>query len=295
MKIWPMPSFPNVVIGNPVVNLPKGKVKSWIPVRQRTDSPWRTFAGMTLLVMCGGAFSNSLHALQVSPSYQLFTLERGETVTRELMLTNNEGKDLLVIPSVNEWVKSKVNKDIPVSSWLTILNSTFSLRKGESRHIKFTAHAPKKAKGEVMGMLSFDTRSGTESSLHFRLSAAVYVGIKGTEQFKADIPEITIINSSDSVKANFTLHNTGNVHIRPYGFIQIKDAQGQSQANIQIQHGNPTHPGQSRAYGGQVKQFTLKPGKYTAVVTLTDLDRRFEISIDPRPFVVKQGGEVEWK
>src|SRR5262245_2542822 len=83
-------------------------------------------------------------ALQVKPTYQIFTVEPGDEVRGELVLTNTEEADITVTPEVKEWYAIPANEGIRVHEWLKVLDSTFTFKPGESRTINFSAKAPKK-------------------------------------------------------------------------------------------------------------------------------------------------------
>ena len=69
------------------------------------------------------------------------------------------------------------------------------------------------------------------------------------------------------------LLNTGNVHIRPHGYLQILDSKNEVLANIEIE-GPPAFPGQPRNYTGRrLQDFLLEPGTYTASISVRDRDR----------------------
>jgi hypothetical protein len=154
--------------------------------------------------------------------------------------------------------------------------------------------APKKAQGELVGMLSFRTKSAIRSSVEFMLSGAVYVAVQGTEKVAGDVHAMMVTPSSDSVRAGIVLRNTGNVHLRPVGILQILNDKDQPVANVELEQGQPTYPGNERPYLGVVKDLRMAPGKYSARIKLTDFDRGVVIDERRQKFLLTEDRQVKF-
>src|SRR6185503_12517215 len=137
-------------------------------------------------------FTARAGALQITPTYQIFTVKAGEETTGELTLTNTEDADVTVNPELKEWFTLPANKDFKVEDWLKVMEPPFTFKPGESRKIRFIAKAPKKAKGELVGMLSFLTRKKSLGSVTFRLSVGIYVAVQGTEKFEGEVSAVSV-------------------------------------------------------------------------------------------------------
>lgn len=234
-------------------------------------------------------------AIAITPSIQAFELLPGEKVESQITVANTEEETLQVVPVMKTWFELKENKGIKVSDWLEYESAaSFSLKPGESKTLRFHVRAPKKAVGELIGMLSFRTKSPTRTSVEFVMSSAVYLALKGTEKLKGQVAAFTVTPSSSQLTAGILVRNAGNVHLRPYGILQILDSKDQPYANVELEKGQPVYPGQQRAYMGTIKDFTLKPGQYTAVIGIEDNDRNVTIDSRREKFTVAEDFKVRF-
>ena len=231
-------------------------------------------------------------ALQVSPTYQLFQLKPGDTMTGQMTLTNNEGETITLRPSVKDWYLLNVNADHKVNTWLHLDDTKeFTLKPGESRLITYKIQPQKKAKGELAGAVSF-AHKATADGITMQLSVVQYAGLKGTEKLATEVAGLGI-NISSNTEVGVLLENTGNVHIRPRGYIYVETPKGERILNVEIPISQPAFPGQQRPYAGTVKGFTLPPGNYVARFELTDTDRPVKYSLKPKKFSVDANGKVD--
>lgn len=231
-------------------------------------------------------------AIQVSPTYQVFQTKAGSKVEGEMTVTNNEGEDITLTPSVKEWFRLNVNKGANVENWLRLDDKKeFTLKNGQSRVLKYTLAPPRNAKGELAGAITISTKPKA-NMITMMLSVVQYVGIKGTEKVSMEIEGLGI-NISSNTEVGVALANTGNVHIRPHGYVYINDANGQRLVNAEIQIGQPTFPGATTTYTSTVKGYRLSPGKYTARIELSDVDRHVDFPVQTKKFSVTPEGKVE--
>ncbi len=245
------------------------------------------------LALGGLAGPAQLSALQVTPTVQLFTLPRGGEEKAQVTLTNTEDTDLTVKALAADWHEYPANKSIKTADWLKVSGEPFVLKKGESKVIPFKIDLPKKAVGEVMGMLSFDTKSPTTGDLTFRMSVAIYAAIQGTEKIDASV-EAIMVNPSSDTAFGYLLVNKGNIHLRPYGLMEVFDENDALIANVVFTKEAPTHPGQAKGYYHTLKAFRLPDGRYKAVIGLSDADREYQLPVFKKKFSMKEG-KVELK
>jgi hypothetical protein len=234
----------------------------------------------------------SVFALQVAPTYQMFALSAGEKIHGELTLTNNDDLDINVEPGTKEWFTSTINKNLKPDDWLKVSRDQFVLKAGESKRISFSVVAPKKAVGELNAMLSFETKKQNSPNISFRLSVAIYATIKGTEKVQGQVGGVAVIPSSDTTVA-VLVQNPGNVHLRPRGFVEIRDTKGQQVANVEIDQGAPVFPGMERPFEGRIRNFRIPTGEYVAHISMMDIDTKYQMPLVKKKFVVKDAGKVE--
>lgn len=242
--------------------------------------------GMALLLV------TDLYALEVKPTYRIFVLKPGERIREELTLTSTEETALNVSAETKDWYVMPANKNIKTGDWLKIDEKPFVLKPGESKVIRFTAGAPKKATGEVMGMLSFFTKNQEGGMLSFRLSVAVYVVIQGTEKKQGEVTAISIVSSTNTV-VSYLFNNTGNVHLRPKGLMKVYNENDELVLNMVYDQSLPTYPGRPQAYSGTVKNYRLPEGRYTAHIQLQDADWNFDYPLQKKKFSVTSEGKTK--
>jgi hypothetical protein len=230
-------------------------------------------------------------ALSVTPTYQVFRLKQGGKTMGQLTITADETTDLIVTPSVKEFYTLAPNKNIKVNDWMQVNAKPFELKKGESRTFTFEIKVPKKAQGELAGVLHFDTKSPIVGMITLQLSLAVYVAVEGTEKPSMDIDGVSIKVSTNTSVA-ILVHNKGNIHLRPRGLVQIYDEKEKLLMNAMINQGDPALPGQPRMYSSTVKDYRLPSGSYVAHIGLDDADWGYQFPLIKKKFSIDKDGKV---
>ena len=243
---------------------------------------WGTLLGTVLSF--GGM--DSLWAIHVSPGYQIVVLKPGKKSKIEVTLTNNEEEDLAIEGGSKDWFVLPENEKFSAADWLTINDedARFDLKVGETRKVTYRVKAPRKAVGELVGMATFLAESKQEKAVNVRMSVAVYVVIKGREKYDGVVDSVSIDASDGNLKAGIAVQNTGNVHMRFSGLIQIFDKEDQVVANVKIKHGNPVYPGQTKTYFGQIEGYSLPSGRYFVQASLADIDWNSKILTEKKKF-----------
>jgi hypothetical protein len=211
-------------------------------------------------------------ALQISPTTQSYEVKPGGKVQGEFTVTNSDNFEIMVFPEPRDWYTTEEHKKYKMSDWFVMKSTSVFLKPGDSQKVLFELQAPKGAKGEFMGMASMVIDDGSAGMLQQRLSAAVYLQIKGTEIIGARMVGLMIHPSTTSLQGGILIQNTGNVHVRPEGVFQIANAKNEPLYNFVIQRDRPTQAQQTREYTGDIPGIQLKPGHYIVNVTLTDID-----------------------
>lgn len=205
----------------------------------------------------------------------------GESVKGEVEAFNETSSTVAVHVSLKEWFQLNENKDYPVSAWLDLKKTDFELRPGQKMSVPFTVKVPTGTAttpppgGFLMGMLSFAADEGGQSMVNLVMSVSVYVTIKGTERLEAVLTKCGLGNNKGSLEAIVEVSNTGNVHLRPTGIVEIFDKRGRLVETAVVQEGWPVFPGQARSY--QAKLGTaLKKGIYRQRVSMQLWDKKQE-------------------
>lgn len=231
-------------------------------------------------------------ALRVSPTYQNLQVMPGELLTSELTLVNGEEGEVEVKPSVTPFYSLPENKKFQVSDWLLLDSTPFTLKKGEARNVSFRVKTPKKAMGELAGNIRFETQSSQTGIISLALSLAVYAQIKGTQKPSLRVDGMSVALSSDT-HIRLLLHNQGNIHLRPHGFVTVYDERNQVALHVAIQNGAPALPEQTRMFEGFVSNYRLSEGRYRADISLSDSDGSYVLPPVQKNFIVTSDGLIE--
>ncbi len=248
-----------------------------------------------VLSMLIGLFALDGFAIQVSPTYQMFTVKPGGKAEGRCTVTNNEENDLKISLSSKDWFIAPGNEKFKATDWLTFKTKEFSLKKGASQEINFFVKAPKGAQGELIGMLSFSLIEEIPTNINKVLSVAIYNAIEGSEKIKGNIKAIMVSPTTGTVSVSVLLENRGNVHLRPSGFFEMRNDKDQTVANIFLEQGRPTYPGKEGVYMGKLNDIRLKPGIYKCVITMTDIDRQIEFVKTSKKVEILENYSVEMR
>jgi hypothetical protein len=230
-------------------------------------------------------------SLSVAPGRTEIRLAPGKKLSFEITVRNDTDRDLDIETAMRDWFVLEVNKGLKVEDWLKIVKPKhFHLKPDESQKVKLTARSPKKGQGELVGMVSFICQTNPPSMVTPVISVSVYLAIAGTENPAGEIKSVDVMPIGQGVRLMATLKATGNVHLRPTGFIQIYDEGGTEMAKVPVMEGSPTYPGNERMYAADSPTLALKPGKYSLQANLSSQGLAFKSS---RTFEVGKDGHIQ--
>jgi hypothetical protein len=237
--------------------------------------------------------------LGLSPAILDITMSRGESLQRQITVANVEKVALAVRVYAENFEASdpfggiKFNTDstkqYSSSSWLTINNPSLILAPGEQTKLNFTVTAPADAEpGGHYSVLFFEplspTSDGTRSQIGIsqRVGALLFITVRGD-----NIEQGQVLGASTSttcsglgcsfktapfhewgpVPFTFNFQNTGNIHVRVTGRIQITDMFGHLVGNIPVPE-ETVLPGSTRNFSATWLRDVLF-GRYQAKLSIT--------------------------
>ncbi|MFC1780070.1 WxL protein peptidoglycan domain-containing protein [Patescibacteria group bacterium] len=163
------------------------------------------------------------------------------------------------------------NTTFSLASWATITPEEFVLRPAEQQVVSFTINVPANAEpgghyGSIVAYISGGGSETTGSSIGSKRGALVLLRVSG------DIKENIIVNTFSTksfqekgpVEFDLKFENTGNVHVRPAGFITITDTFGNQVVELEIPQNNVIPDAIRQA--GTTWEDTNLIGRYTATL-----------------------------
>lgn len=235
-------------------------------------------------------------------------VDGGSETKGEYTVINDTDEPAHVKVDIEDWFKSRLGKEtIPVEDWIKVDPMEFDIGPKESRTVEYVVNPPAGQAGELAAMVFFGTPS-TEGTFGItsRFGVSVYAAIKDTILLECNIKRAGVYKDTRdpdkgpklaerNIVFNVLVDNTGNVHIRPTGYINITGEDG-TVYKVKIERGFPVYPGKSLSIGIPWNKSDVKPGKYEAVISLDygslyKADKKIEKKIS---FSVEKDGSVSF-
>lgn len=185
--------------------------------------------------------------LTVSPPSQEVTVDPGGTATVKAKLRNPGSTTLPIAVHVEDFtakgdegqVELTANSPYSVASWATISPSEFQLAPGETKEVTAVIKAPQNAAGGHFGSFIFEVKaanSGGNASVAQEIASLFLVKVSGTVDEKLDLKSISAPSYSEFGPISFDMQfaNTGNVHTKAYGLVNVTDMFGRKVADIVV-------------------------------------------------------------
>ena len=162
-----------------------------------------------------------------------------------------------------------------LKDWIKIKNGSVGLKKGETKNLDFSIDVPGNAEpGSHFATILFGTTgtnpSGSGSQVSQKIGTLVLLTVAGTANEKAKVvtftPQKKFFWRNQEINFNLVINNSGNIYLRPRGFLTITDIFGRKVAQTEID-GKNILPGASRIIPSSFvsKRFF---GPYTASLAL---------------------------
>lgn len=227
-----------------------------------------------VLGICGSA-----HCFNISPNRMELSIGENKEYGDFITIKNAEGGEMRMTVRVENWSKAvegtaKYGGD--KFEWLQINPGEFDLKGGETQKVGYKITTPKGAKGELNAMIFIEgkPKEVKEGAIGINTSIGVpiYVMIKGTEKYAAEVEDLKVVKA-DPLELTVRIKNSGNVHIRPAGSIEIKEKKEVVLICQLNEYNYPILPNSSRTL--EIKSNKrLEKGDYTAHVKMGFGDKK---------------------
>ncbi len=234
--------------------------------------------------------SQYAYAIEIEPMRLELELNATQTHEGSLKLTNHSSEPIeaslatgmyrfVMSPNI---IYPEIKKTTIIDScqqWIKLTPDLIKIQPGSTEEIQYTIDIPSDSFGEYVAAIVVDENRLTEAldpatkgqvrvKITPRFSIPVYVAIKDSLEYSAEITEFEPIYDAESGVVNFevTIKNTGTAHIRPVGTIVITDQKNNLAARLSTGRCLPIFS----EWGLKipVRWASTVKGKYTAVATL---------------------------
>lgn len=244
-------------------------------IKRRLHRFWLIMSAVFFFISCGSAY-----CFNVSPARIEISVAASKSYEQILTVKNTDKATMNMKLWIEDWhkaVEGVKEEKAAEFRWLEITPLEFELGAGEAKQVSLKVDVPKKAKGEFNAMIFIEGRPKVAQegavTINTSIGIPIYVMVKGTERFKAEVEDLTVTKNTPLEMA-IKIKNTGNVHIRPQGVITIKNKKGKELFNVPLNEYNyPVLPDSSRTL--EIKSNNrLENGEYTADVKMGFNDRK---------------------
>ncbi len=239
---------------------------------------------LNLYATLSGAFAqnqNVSQSLEVSPPSQELQADPGNTVVARAKIRNKSQETLPISVRVEDFTAQGEEGQVALSEqgpyslskWTTLVPETFSLKPGEEKEVTAQIVIPSsKVAGGYYGSFVFSVtntnKKANTASLGQEIASLFLLKVSGPVQEKLFLDEMKAPSFSEfgPVPLSLKFTNTGNVHTKAFGLINVTNMFGQKVTDLVI-NGTNVFPGASRIVRTSFGKKLLF-GKYTATAIM---------------------------
>lgn len=219
--------------------------------------------------------------LEVSPPSQEVNIDPGKTVNIKAKVRNKGTETLPISVRVEDFTASGEEGQIAIvkedpayslTSWAKIDPQSFMLKPNEEQEVTATLTVPATAAGGRYGSFVFAVSGpgprGGEASVTQEIASLFLVKVAGPVNESLSLLEMKAPSFSESGPIPFSLkfQNTGNIHVKTYGLINVVNMFGRKVADVVVT-GTNVFPGATRIIKADLdKRFLI--GSYTATAIM---------------------------
>jgi hypothetical protein len=246
----------------------------------RTDMMKKTFLISLFLFLLTGA--SLWAAFKIGPSYFEISLAPGESVTKEIYLENPSGKAMTLVVNMNDFMNSKANKNVGNDQWLTLKEKEVTIPRKSKKLLKLQITAPKGMTGEVSAKIGFMEKPTAESTVHTRMLVFVYLISLNGSTIGAEMNSFDAVwNKDKSLGFKIGIKNSGNIHIRPKGSLEVYDAANKIIKVLKLPEIMPLFEDQEGFLMNEESIKSIPDGTYPMKLSITfGYDKKYDINSD---------------
>lgn len=264
------------------------------------------------------AVSDSASGIEVSPASFTLTAKPGAQLTREIKLTNPLSKEVTLFPRALDFYtdndagvpifyypEDEITSKYFLAKWISFVDKSITIEAKGTRTVEYSIIVPEDGEpGGHYAAVLFSTKEPSASETDTQvgvvglIGSLVFLTVEGkvTQQLtisKFDAPQLT---TASPVNLELLVKNTGNVHLKPQGIIEIRNWRKAVVSSLEVNKGG------SLALPDSERKFTFKwennwknVGYYTASAELkygdnqTPTSKQIAIIVLPVWFLITLG------
>ncbi|MBI1863165.1 hypothetical protein HYS00_03525 [Candidatus Microgenomates bacterium] len=249
---------------------------------------------------------SSAQSLVVSPASQEIKADPGSVVRVKASLRNQSSTTLPITARIEDFTASgdegqvalTAESPYSVANWTTITPRVFRLKPGESQEITATISVPRSAAGGRYGSFVFAvTPEGigpNDAKVSQEIASLFLVRISGPVDEHLSLNEFSAPQFSEAGPIGFSMKfkNSGNVHIKTLGLINVTGLFNKKIADIVVKPEN-IFPGAERMVSAQLdKHFLIGPYTATAIMYYGSNNETLNSTVSFFVFPVRAAGIV---
>lgn len=226
-------------------------------------------------------------SLTETPLLREFSADPGQTLTGSLEITNNAEIAVQLTPQIKDFTASTdpesgaptINEESgpdgqSLSDWTTFKTATFEIEPKATKVLEYTIVVPADAEaGGHYGVILVGTENPTVTtttgvSVSGEVGSLVFVTVAGDVRADGKLLDFKVdklVYLDAPVKFLTSVQNSGNVHFKPKGAIDINNGSFQTSLSLNKEEGSIL-PDSTRNFHATLEESPLGFGKYTATL-----------------------------
>ena len=224
----------------------------------------RNLAVIFLCVFCAGTLS----ALQIEPLRTMIQVDAAQKTRGSITLTNSENQTIRISVSLQNPFLEKAESEN--HQWIKLDKEILTIEPREQSILNYEVFIPEGITGECSSRIAFTRIPAEDSSgkgmvsINTKVSVPFFATVKGTQVCNFEVKMFKVDNRP-ATKAEVTISNLGNTHVRPTGTCTIKVFDSDEIVQLaDFNHSSyPVFPDKEHTFTIQFEK-PLPVGKYTA-------------------------------
>ncbi len=235
----------------------------------------------------GTSIAGAATGLTIQPVKFSYVIEQGQSVDSIITLSNASDADVFVEAKVEDFIPlagsdgvqfiSRAEGVTSVRDWVTLPESSFELKQGQTKLIKYKIVAPPDAEpGSHFGVVFFKAIKASDMAQQLKIGTQVgvllFVSVPGDVVQSGKLLNFTapLLAQESPIRFKLTFENTGTVHFEPRGEIAVKNLFGKVVGTVPVE-GKVVLPTGTKEIPVDWNTHGTLFGRYSASVVLKDV------------------------